>query len=186
MSWEDQGRQEHGWLGNGTAPPKLDDGASKAEGDRLVLTVAELDRRIHAAIEAARRADAAAAQAHAWVKRFGPVLFGLPRSGPVLEEFADAVALIERARPGTLRQGLESGIIGQARAATSDGLLAPVQFTRNFDYACRALRLNPKTASDTLHAVKDAHGLGAADNCTFDLKTGEILYNDDVIGNLGD
>ena len=24
MSWEDQGRQEHGWFGHGTAPPKLE------------------------------------------------------------------------------------------------------------------------------------------------------------------
>ena len=186
MSWEDQGRQEHGWFGNGTAPPKLDDGASKAKGDRLVLTVAELDRRIHAAIEAARRADAAAAQAHAWVKRFGPVLFGLPRSGPVLEEFADAVARIERARPGTLRQGLESGIIEQARAATSDGMLMPVQFTTNFKHACRVLRLNLNAASDALHAAKRVANVGNADDCTFDLKNGDILFNDEIIGNLRD
>lgn len=30
MSWEDQGRQEHGWFGNGTAPVNPKDGASGA------------------------------------------------------------------------------------------------------------------------------------------------------------
>ena len=114
------------------------------------------------------------------------MLFGLPRSGPVLEEFANAVARIERARPGTLRQGLESGLIEQARAATADDLLTPVQFTRNFDYACRALRLNPKTASEALHAAKRVANVGNANDCTFDLKNGDILFNDEIIGNLMD
>ncbi len=40
MSWEDQGRQEHGWFGHGTAPPKL--GNDPAE--RSVM--AGLDARI--------------------------------------------------------------------------------------------------------------------------------------------
>ena len=40
MSWEDQGRQEHGWFGHGTAPPKLGDDP----GERSVM--AGLDARI--------------------------------------------------------------------------------------------------------------------------------------------
>jgi hypothetical protein len=31
MSWEDQGRQEHGWFGNGTAPEKFADAAGTSE-----------------------------------------------------------------------------------------------------------------------------------------------------------
>lgn len=27
MSWEDQGRQKHGWFGHGTVPPKVGEGA---------------------------------------------------------------------------------------------------------------------------------------------------------------
>ena len=56
MSWEDQGRQEHGWFRHGTAPPKLDD---KDAGDRFARTPETLDQRIrglgHGAIAAMPR-----------------------------------------------------------------------------------------------------------------------------------
>ena len=106
MSWEDQGRQEHGWFGHGTAPPKVKDDAGEARADQFVLTPEALDARIRSAIEDARRANAAAARAYAWAKAYGPALFDLPRSGSVLETFAEAVARIERGRPGTLDQEL--------------------------------------------------------------------------------
>lgn len=56
--------------------------------------------------------------------------------------------------------------------------------TKNFKYACRILKLDPKRASIVLHAVKEDEYLGGADNCTFDTDTGDILYNGEVIGNL--
>ena len=65
MSWEDQGRQEHGWFGHGTAPAKVEDNAGEARGDQLALTPEALDARIRSAIETARHADAAAARAYA-------------------------------------------------------------------------------------------------------------------------
>ena len=184
MSWEDQGRQEHGWFGNGTAP--LKDGAGEAGGGLLALTSEELDARIRSAIEAARRADEAAARAYEWAKAAGPALFGLPRSGALLEEFAQAVRRIEQARPGSTRQALDSWLAERAQATKGDGVLTPVRFTKDFDYACRVLRLDSHAASDALHAAKDAHGLGGANNCHFDLKSGDILFNGEVIGNLGD
>jgi hypothetical protein len=44
MSWEDQGRQEHGWFGNGTAPKKF----AVAAGAREIFGRNELAQRIRA------------------------------------------------------------------------------------------------------------------------------------------
>jgi hypothetical protein len=73
VSWEGQGRQEHGWFGHGTAPAKVDAGGSEAELRRP---------------DAARDADAAVVRAQAWAKAYGPALFDLPRSGAVQEALA--------------------------------------------------------------------------------------------------
>ncbi len=120
MSWEDQGRQEHGWFGNGTAPPKLVAGES------------EVGLR---GADAASSAAAAAARAYAWAKTYGPVLFGLPRSGALLDKFADAVSRIERGRPGTLARALgEAGVMRapKDKGATTVGgdLLTPARDMR--------------------------------------------------------
>lgn len=168
MSREDQGRQKHGWFGNGTAPPKGGEGAGRggAEG-----------------------AETAAARAYAWAKAHGPVLFGLPKSGAMLDEFAEAVRRIERKRPGSIARALGSDMlrpVPAAREATGDGLLMPVRFTTNFKPACRVLGLNPNAASDALHAAKKAANVSNADDCTFDLDSGDILFNGESIGNLGD
>jgi hypothetical protein len=56
--------------------------------------------------------------------------------------------------------------------------------TRNFNYACKALNLNPKEATRALHAAKETIKL--RDDCTFDLDAGNIIYNGEVIGNLRD
>ena len=58
--------------------------------------------------------------------------------------------------------------------------------TTNFDYACKKLKLDPNEATLALHDAKHLAGLGGADNCTFDLRTGDILFNGESIGNLGD
>ncbi|WHA44062.1 PAAR-like domain-containing protein [Agrobacterium larrymoorei] len=58
--------------------------------------------------------------------------------------------------------------------------------TKNFKYACKALGLNENRASTALHAAKKAWELRGDDNCTFNINTGDILFNGDVIGNLGD
>lgn len=58
--------------------------------------------------------------------------------------------------------------------------------TSNFKHACKALGIDPIDASEALHAAKSAAGLGGADNCTFDLTTGDIFHNGEHIGNLGD
>lgn len=58
--------------------------------------------------------------------------------------------------------------------------------TRNFNYACRALQLDPNAASEILHQLKEAAGLGGADNCMFDTETGEVYFNGESIGNLGE
>lgn len=58
--------------------------------------------------------------------------------------------------------------------------------TTNFRHACRALGLDPNAASEALHDAKQAAGLGGADNCVFDLGTGDIFHNGEHIGNLGD
>ena len=91
MSWEDQGRQEHGWFGHGTAPPKDGAGGSGAEPRPS---------------DAATSAEVAGKRAYAWAKRFGPALFDLPRDRVVLEGFATALARRERARPGSIARAL--------------------------------------------------------------------------------
>jgi hypothetical protein len=58
--------------------------------------------------------------------------------------------------------------------------------TNNFNYACKVLGIDPIEASQALHSAKSAAGLSGADVCTFDLETGDIFYNGELIGNLGD
>ncbi len=47
MSWEDQGRQEHGWFGSGTAPKTDQQAGSSGAG---LFGPGGLDQRIHAVI----------------------------------------------------------------------------------------------------------------------------------------
>ena len=56
--------------------------------------------------------------------------------------------------------------------------------TRNFRYACRVLSLDIDAASEILHQLKHAAGLGGADNCTFETETGDVYFNGEHIGNL--
>ncbi len=77
--------------------------------------------------------------------------------------------------------------IGQRFAANTpktNNNIVDVQFTKKFDYACRVLGVDRNAASDALHAAKDALGLRANQNCEFDLKTGDILWQGEIIGNL--
>lgn len=64
----------------------------------------------------------------------------------------------------------------------------PVEFaantTQNFKYACKVLRIDPVDASDALHAAKQAAAVPANGAYTFDLKTGDIFYGGEHIGNL--
>lgn len=106
---------------DGAIPGSADADASEARIEAEVL------RRL----DAARSADAAAAWAYAWAKRHGPLLFGLPRSGVVLEGFADAVRRIERVKPGSIARALESRMArGRSQAALGDALVRRVQFRR--------------------------------------------------------
>ena len=58
--------------------------------------------------------------------------------------------------------------------------------TTKFGYACKKLKLDPNEATLALHAAKRSAGTGGADQCTFDLQTGDIIFNGESIGNLGD
>ena len=119
MSWEDQGRQEHGYFGHGTGAPKAGTGSS-------------VERASH---DESGSAEVAAARAHAWAKAYGPALFGLPWSGAALDGFADAVRRRERARPGSIARALDrwaaQGKFGGRAKATRDGLLTLVSDTRD-------------------------------------------------------
>ncbi len=61
MSWEDQGRQEHGWFGSGTAPKTDQEGGSPGTG---LFGTGGLDRRIQAVIYGATGALPASARRH--------------------------------------------------------------------------------------------------------------------------
>jgi hypothetical protein len=82
---------------------------------------------------------------------------------------------------GEWTSGGGGGLPASGRTATT---LLVAGSTKNFRYACRILKLDPKKASIVLHAVKEDEYLGGADNCTFDTDTGDILYDGEVIGNL--
>jgi hypothetical protein len=56
--------------------------------------------------------------------------------------------------------------------------------TKDFNHACRVLRLDPNEASDILHDAKYKAGLSGGDNCHFDLDNGDIFFNGEWIGNL--
>jgi len=56
--------------------------------------------------------------------------------------------------------------------------------TKDFNHACRVLRLDPNEASDNLHDAKDKARLSGGDNCHFDLDNGDIFFNGEWIGNL--
>src|SRR6185437_14241818 len=58
MSWEDQGRQEHGWFGHGTAP-------TKANGTADPPAAGELSNRIQAVAYGAIGALPSGVRAHA-------------------------------------------------------------------------------------------------------------------------
>lgn len=73
---------------------------------------------------------------------------------------------------------------GVAAPASRPSALPVAAMTRNFIYACRVLNLDPNEASEALHAPKETMKL--RDDCTFDLDTGDIIYNGEVIGNLKD
>jgi len=67
-----------------------------------------------------------------------------------------------------------------------ESLFQPVATTSNFRYACRVLKLDPNAASDALHLAKRLRRLTGADACLFDTTTGDIIYNGEIIGNLGE
>ena len=67
---------------------------------------------------------------------------------------------------------------------TSSGPIELAATTKNFDYACKKLGLEPNDTSDAYHGLKEHMGLGGADNCVFDLNSGDIFYNGEWIGNL--
>jgi hypothetical protein len=58
--------------------------------------------------------------------------------------------------------------------------------TRDFRKACKLLGIDPIDAGDAIHAAKAARRLSGGDECVFDLKNGDIIFQGEVIGNLHD
>ncbi|MGH9352156.1 MAG: RHS repeat-associated core domain-containing protein, partial [Terriglobia bacterium] len=60
-------------------------------------------------------------------------------------------------------------------------------FTSNIDSsAARALGMSRNQLGDAVHAIKGALGLGGADNVLLHVPSGDVYYNDEVIGNVRD
>ena len=74
----------------------------------------------------------------------------------------------------------------QKSASDDEAALIDISTTTNFGHACRILGIDPIDGSAALYAAKRAAGLGGADNCVFDLGTGDIFHKGEHIGNLGD
>ena len=77
------------------------------------------------------------------------------------------------------------GADGEA-ASGHDATIQPVATTTtDFDDACKKLKIDPVEAGAAIHAAKDGL-VGAAEDCTFDLRTGDIIFDGEIIGNLRD
>jgi RHS repeat-associated protein len=77
------------------------------------------------------------------------------------------------------KEGGQGGSGGRGRAGRDE--------TANFNNAVRELGLDKNQASDALHAIKKAAGLGGRDNVIFNTRTGDVLNKArEVIGNLRD
>ena len=122
--------------------------------------------------------------------------------------FVQQAGLSGRSDAGLFREGYQTAAdqalaalaavkalpIGQRFAANSpknmatrpqaDDQIFDVQFTTNYRYACRVLGVDSTTAREAIHTAKKREKLGANDNCAFNLKTGDILWQGEIIGNL--
>lgn len=133
MSWEDQGRQEHGWFGNGTAPPKPKDGTSGATSTNTSRgdLAAALAYGAIASMPAAQRARAEAALQGrnlaafreamlAWMRgtamrpeTFAGLFFGRSADDPVVQALRDSVKLaMTSATPADMAEA--SGKVAEA------------------------------------------------------------------------
>ncbi len=56
--------------------------------------------------------------------------------------------------------------------------------TKDFNYACKALKLDRHRASDVLHDIKLWWQIPNDADCTFDTNTGDIIFDGRVVGNL--
>jgi hypothetical protein len=72
------------------------------------------------------------------------------------------------------------GIVFRSRANAGRGNNAGLQIR------VPGAPIEPKGSERPLHYYKDKAGLIAGDHCTFDTRTGDIIYNGEVIGNLRD
>ncbi len=119
MSWEDQGRQEHGWFGDGTAPPKFDDDAGN---DDDLFEPMESSQRIAAVAQGAigalpldLRAPAAA--------RSGPVTLAVLTD--VMTTWASAAGLDQAEfAERFLGRSADDPVVGDLRAAASGAVYA--------------------------------------------------------------
>jgi len=62
--------------------------------------------------------------------------------------------------------------------------VVPVEWTTDFDYACKAMGLDRRRASKILHQLKKF--LGGDDNVLIHIPSGDVYYGDECIGNLRD
>ncbi len=167
--------------------------------------------RIAKAITLWRRGDKALAAIHLALARLPPIepddayrlhLADLALDGGVTPEallqafgHADATARLfkyDQAEPrvpagGGPHGGEWTGAGGTDGAAPGHDAATQLaaNTTTNLSYACKKLKIDPIQAGDAIHAAK-AGRAGAADQCIFDLTTGDIIFQGVVIRNLRD
>lgn len=119
MSWLDQGRQEHGWFGHGTAPPRFDE---KAGSDDDLFGPGEVQQRftatIHgaiAALPANLRARAEARNDKTTVGRLGDLM-----TARVLASRLDQAAFADK----FLGRSADDPVVVELRAAASGAAFA--------------------------------------------------------------
>ena len=141
MSWEDQGRQEHGWFGHGTAPPKLKpDGSDRggrfgpdgldqrlrAMGHTAIAAVPRTLRHHQAASYKGPALDQLVTTMHGWVRgllldraEFAKRYFGRGVSDPMVDHLWQAAKFAATARN---EQELWAGTEHLAAAMQAEGL----------------------------------------------------------------
>lgn len=111
---------------------------------------------------------------------------------PDLSRFVEPVRVPFRFVPKvdrrhTHQQALEAIEEGVAAAQADQPLSLVSSFTRDVNNTtARALRMTRKQLSRALHMIKDATGLGGADNVIIYLPSGDVYDGDELIGNLRD
>ncbi|HUO54839.1 MAG TPA: phage portal protein, partial [Rhodoblastus sp.] len=91
---------------------------------------------------------------------------------------------VSNGAPATRAKKFNQNHDERGRFATSSGNrdIELAASTKDFRKACKLLGIDPIDAGEAIHAAKDDRRLSGADECTFDLENGNIIFQGEIIG----